>query len=177
MSPPFRRPQAAEKGPAARRRPKAAREAYSLYVERAAEGANEADGPLSSPWRPEDAAGERARVLPVVEDDLAADDDPVDAVRPLDAPRTAARPVVRHLVLLHPEAREVEDHQVRDQALAHQAAIVEPHDPRRLEGEPADGVLESKELPLPPPLGKDVGGLARGAEVRVEVRARVRLRG
>src|SRR5437899_1466062 len=39
-----------EKGPAARRRPRAAREAYSLYVERAAEGANEADGPLSSLW-------------------------------------------------------------------------------------------------------------------------------
>ena len=38
-----------EKGPAARRRPKAAREAYSLYVERAAEGANAADGPLSPP--------------------------------------------------------------------------------------------------------------------------------
>jgi hypothetical protein len=46
-----RRPLAAqgvEKGPAARRRPKVAREAYSLYVERAAEGANEADGPLSA---------------------------------------------------------------------------------------------------------------------------------
>ena len=40
--------QAAEKGPAARRRPKAAREAYFLYVERADEGANEADGPLSA---------------------------------------------------------------------------------------------------------------------------------
>src|ERR1700686_2607678 len=40
--------QAAEKGPDARRRPMAAREAYSLYVERAAEGANEADGPLSA---------------------------------------------------------------------------------------------------------------------------------
>ncbi len=40
-------PQASEKGPDARRRPKAAREAYSLYVERAAEGADEADGPLS----------------------------------------------------------------------------------------------------------------------------------
>ena len=40
--------QVGEKGPAARRRPKAAREAYSLYVERAAEGANEADGPLSA---------------------------------------------------------------------------------------------------------------------------------
>src|SRR5262249_34872913 len=37
-----------ENGPDARRRPKAAREAYSLYVERAAEGANEADGSLSS---------------------------------------------------------------------------------------------------------------------------------
>ncbi len=37
-----------EKGPVARRRPKAAREAYSLYVERAVEGANEANGPLSA---------------------------------------------------------------------------------------------------------------------------------
>jgi hypothetical protein len=32
----------------ARRRPKIAREAYSLYVERAIEGANEANGSLSS---------------------------------------------------------------------------------------------------------------------------------
>src|SRR5947207_13867111 len=39
---------AAEKGAAARRRPRAAREAYSLYVERAAEGANEADAHLSA---------------------------------------------------------------------------------------------------------------------------------
>ena len=37
-----------EKGPVARRRPKAAGEAYSLYVEPAAEGANEANGPLSA---------------------------------------------------------------------------------------------------------------------------------
>ena len=40
--------QSDEKGPAARRRPKAAGEAYLLYVEPAVEGANEADGPLSS---------------------------------------------------------------------------------------------------------------------------------
>src|SRR5712692_12366 len=33
-------PQAAQKGPDARRRPPAAREAYSLYVERATKGAN-----------------------------------------------------------------------------------------------------------------------------------------
>src|SRR5229473_2582267 len=45
---PYRLPLGAEKGPAARRRPTAAREAYSLYVERAAEGANEAAGPLSA---------------------------------------------------------------------------------------------------------------------------------
>ena len=37
-------------------RPKAAREAYSLYVERAAEGANEATGPFST-------TGERRAVL------------------------------------------------------------------------------------------------------------------
>ena len=40
-----------EKGSAARRRPKVAREAYSLYVERAAEGANEADVPHGSRHR------------------------------------------------------------------------------------------------------------------------------
>src|SRR2546427_3325428 len=40
--------QVAQKGPDARRRPKAAGEAYSLYVEPAAEGANEADGPFSA---------------------------------------------------------------------------------------------------------------------------------
>ena len=37
-----------EKGPDARRRRKAAGEAYPWYVEPAAEGANEADGPLSA---------------------------------------------------------------------------------------------------------------------------------
>src|SRR4030095_16832256 len=39
--------EADQKGPDARRRPRAAREAYCLYVERAAAGANEADGPFS----------------------------------------------------------------------------------------------------------------------------------
>jgi hypothetical protein len=39
---------AGEKGPDARRRPKAGREAYSLYVERPVEGGNEGAGPLSS---------------------------------------------------------------------------------------------------------------------------------
>ena len=64
-------PQAGEKGPDARRRPvvrverlpvaarrelsRFAREAYSLYVERAAEGANEADGPFSAVLQGENA--------------------------------------------------------------------------------------------------------------------------
>src|SRR5215471_7117867 len=39
---------AAEKGPDARRRPKSAGEAWSLHVEPAGEGGNEADGPLSA---------------------------------------------------------------------------------------------------------------------------------
>jgi hypothetical protein len=45
-----RRPnvQGVEKGPDARRRPKVAGEAYPWYVEPAAEGDNEADGPLSA---------------------------------------------------------------------------------------------------------------------------------
>src|SRR5215472_11537547 len=51
--------QAAQKGPDARRRPTAAREAYSLYVERAAGGANEADAAFSA-------------VRALVEDDDAA---------------------------------------------------------------------------------------------------------
>src|SRR6266702_4143287 len=46
-----------QKGPDARRRPRAAREAYSLYVERAAEGANEAAGPLLSGRLGADLAG------------------------------------------------------------------------------------------------------------------------
>ena len=44
----LKNPQAAQKGSDARRLPTAAREAYFLYVERAAEGANEADGPFSA---------------------------------------------------------------------------------------------------------------------------------
>ena len=59
--------QSDEKGPDARRRPKHAREAYCLYVERACEGCedapegcedapeggNEAAGAFSSLWRPQ----------------------------------------------------------------------------------------------------------------------------
>src|SRR5262249_54695697 len=53
--------QAAQKGPDARRRPRAARKPYCLYGERAAEGANEADGPFSAACLLH--LGERAREL------------------------------------------------------------------------------------------------------------------
>src|SRR6185295_13027716 len=55
----------AQKGPDARRRPRAGREAYSLYVERPAEGANAADGPFSAFRLRADLAGD-----PVVLRDL-----------------------------------------------------------------------------------------------------------
>src|SRR5688500_100942 len=44
----LKKSQDAQKGPDARRRPKAAGEAHFLYVEPAAEGADEADGPFSA---------------------------------------------------------------------------------------------------------------------------------
>src|SRR5213593_248866 len=71
-----------KKGPDARRRPTAAREAYSLYVERAAEGAptplqNDADGPFSAAG----AGEEGLEVGPeVVDDDAVTLGGGVDAV-------------------------------------------------------------------------------------------------
>jgi hypothetical protein len=43
-------PPADQKGPDARRRPPPARQTYAPYVERAAEGVNEADGPFEDAW-------------------------------------------------------------------------------------------------------------------------------
>src|SRR5205823_9432855 len=64
-----RRSQAVEKGPVARRRPKAGREAYSLYVERAPEGAPKcnyvwvADDPFSTACSVEDGFGRVSGVV------------------------------------------------------------------------------------------------------------------
>src|SRR5438552_12492445 len=87
----------------------------------------------------------------MVQHRLAADDDVVHAVGGLHPPGHTRGPIVRHLVLLHPDAREVEDHQVGRQSLAHETAVVETHDARRLEGQSADGVFEAEELPFPDP--------------------------
>ena len=105
----------------------------------------------------------------VVQDDLAADDHVVHAVRALHPPGRSRRSVVGDLVLLHPDAGEVEDHEVGRQSLPHQAAVMKAHDARRLEGQPADGVLEAQELPFPHPFTEHIAGFAGGAEVRVEV--------
>src|SRR5438034_9835584 len=116
-------------------------------------------------------------MLAVVQNELAADHDVVDAGRALDTPRRAVRAVAGDLVLLHAELPEVEDHEVRHHALAHEPSIVETYDARGLEGEPADRVFQREVLPVAHPLAEHVGRLARGAEVRVEMRAGVRLRG
>jgi len=70
-----------EKGPVARRRPKVAGEAYSLYVEPAAEGANEANGSLS-------AIGER---LAVLDGEVAVPCNPQPAIAGLNSLSRAVR--------------------------------------------------------------------------------------
>ena len=114
-------------------------------------------------------------MLAMVQHDLAADDHVVHAVRTLHAPRRARGSVARDLVLAHPDRGGVEDHEVRRHAGPDEATIGEPHDPRRLEGVAANRVLERQQLPLAHPLGQHPAGLARSAEVRVQVRTGVRL--
>src|SRR5260370_10503512 len=118
-------------------------------------------------------AGERPGVLAVVQHDLAADDDVLDALRALHPPRRAVRPVVGDLVLSHADAREIEDHEVRRQPLAHQAAIVQTHDAGGLERVPADGVLEAQEPTLADPLPEDIARLAGGGVSPVPSRPRI----
>ena len=52
----------------------AAREAYFLYVERVATGATEADGPLSSLWRPASCGLGKGRDLPPAHPELSIPD-------------------------------------------------------------------------------------------------------
>src|SRR5262249_59085487 len=108
------------------------------------------------PRRAEHSAGERARVLAMVEDRLAPDDDVLDALRALNAARRTARTIVRDLVLRDVDAAEIEDPEVGGHAFPHEAPIAEAHDARRLEGEATDRVLEREELPLAHPLAEHV---------------------
>ena len=69
-----------EKGSVARRRRKAAREAYFSYVERAADGANEADDPLSA-----------TDALAVLDGEVAVPCNPQSATAGLNSPLRGAR--------------------------------------------------------------------------------------
>src|SRR5207244_13272275 len=95
------------------------------------------------------------------------DDYSTHAASALHPPGHPGGAVVRDLVLLPPDAREVEDHEVSRQALPHQTAVTETHDAGRLEGQPADSVLEGQEVPLPDPVREDVTGQTRCCENRV----------
>src|SRR6266540_2767775 len=77
--------QAAQKGPDARRRPRAAREAYSLYVERAAEGAKFLGGGLRPPSEtsPQDSLRRQSRRSKVEHSCLVGDDMWLRAARAL----------------------------------------------------------------------------------------------
>src|ERR1700730_1661914 len=75
------------------------------------------------PRRPEHPAGQRAGVLAMMEDGLAAHDHMLDALGSLHAARRAARPVARDLVLLDVDPGEIEDHEVGHHALPHETSV------------------------------------------------------
>ena len=115
-------------------------------------------------------------MLSVIEHGLATHDHVLHAFRALHPARRAARAVARDLVLRDVDPIQIEDHEVGHHALAHEAAVIQAHDARGLEGVAANRVLEGEELPLAHPLAEHVARLAGGAEVRVEMRAGVGLR-
>jgi hypothetical protein len=113
----------------------------------------------------------------MVEDHLAIHDDSVDAFGPLHPPWRAGWPIVPDFVLSHANTGQIEEHEVRRQTLAYEAAVAQAHEASRLEGETAHGIFEAEELPLPHPLAQHVRRLASGAEIGVEMRPGIRLRG
>ena len=92
------RAQEAQKGPAARRRPKAAGEAYFLYVEPAAEGANGADGPFSASCGDAAELGEDVGVVGL---------EPVAEARADEVVRRGPRCALEHVVLAVEEVGRV----------------------------------------------------------------------
>ena len=84
--------QGVEKGSDARRRPMTGREAYSVYVERPVEGANEADGPLSAPWPQAVEKGSDARRRPKTRREAYSVyvERPVEGANEADGPLSAA---------------------------------------------------------------------------------------
>jgi hypothetical protein len=59
----------------------------------------------------------------VVEDHLAVHDDGVDAFSPLHPPRRAGWTIVPDFVFGHANTGQIEEHEVRRQTLAYEAAI------------------------------------------------------
>src|SRR6266851_3574227 len=133
----------AQRGPDARRRPRAAREAYSLYVERAAEGANEAYGPFSAAAR---SSG------PAAPDDQEqrAEGDGVNVVLG-HAGLDAAQPVAD---AQRPRAQEVHD-------AVHEVAVDPADDPRDAEDDVA--VDAGEQVVEPEALEGGVADHAEGA--------------
>src|SRR2546428_11821703 len=76
----------------------------------------------------EDATRQRPGMSAMGQHDLPADDDVIHAVRALHPPGHPGAAVVRDLVLLHPDAREVEDHEGGRPALPHPTAVTETHE-------------------------------------------------
>src|SRR5262249_31546946 len=120
---------------------------------------------------PEHATRERPGVFALLQYHLPADADVVHALGALPPARRGGRTVVRDLVLLDANRREVEHHEVGRQPLTDHPAIAQPQNASGLEGEAANRVLERHQLAVAYPLTQDIARLAGGAEVGVQMGA------
>src|SRR5207248_1032769 len=111
---------------------------------------------VSAQGTAEQAAGEGAGVLAVLQEDLAVHDGRRDAAAALDEALGSGRKVVDDLRQLGRDRVGIEDDQVRGQALANQATIGEAPLRRRHERQHPHGVLERERLPLAHPVREQV---------------------
>src|SRR5436190_2405380 len=111
----------------------------------------------------QDAAGEGAGVLLILEQHLAVDDCVCDAFRGLlDAP-AAGREVVHTLFLAALHGGGIENRDVRRPARPQQAAVLEAKGRCRVEGQAAHRLLQAQHLLLAYPFAEQLGDIAVAA--------------
>ena len=116
------------------------------------------------------AAACRRSARPRSIEQLAVDEDVLDADRALNQSRRAAGQIVHELGALQTDARRIEEHQVRGAPGAQLAAPGRARRARRHAGEQAHGFLEAQRAELAHPVRQQRGGEALIGE-RVDVRA------
>src|SRR5436190_16479855 len=120
----------------------------------------------------QDAAGEGAGVLLILEQHLAVDDRVCDAFRGLLDTPAAGREVVHNLFLAALHGGGIEDRDVGRHARPQQAAVIEAKGRCRVEGQTAHRLLQAHHLLLAHPLAEQLGDIAVAA-VKLDMRAAV----